>query len=446
MKIRIGHLLLLFLGVSMAASAQDARKFESTKKGSLFGLSFDLTDFVTPNRIMNSSLGHVVSHGEWAKWPDHDLGFSAMFWQGISSRLDVSFQYNGIFARHLKTDNPKKYVNELEGAFHLRALKDDHLFNPFLTAGIGAGYYGWKMAAYTPLGIGVQANLHSRTYFFLEANYRLSLARNVIDDNLFYSVGIAQNFGKKRHRSAPKPAPVPVVVDADNDGVPDSVDACPGVAGLSSMHGCPDSDGDGVADKDDRCPNQTGTAKYQGCPIPDSDGDGVNDEQDKCPNQAGVAKYQGCPIPDSDGDGVNDEMDKCPGVAGPASNNGCPEVKKEQVDRASYAAKHIFFATGKAVLLKQSFKSLDEIATLMEGNPTLKLDINGYTDNTGTPQRNEALSQSRADAVKAYLVKKNVAEDRLTAKGFGEANPVATNKTAAGRAKNRRVELQLKAY
>jgi len=67
----------------------------------------------------------------------------------------------------------------------------------------------------------------------------------------------------------------------------------------------------------------------------------------------------------------------------------------------------------------------------------------GHTDNTGKVETNKALSQKRADAVKAYLVSKNIAESRLTATGMGQDEPIADNKTAAGRAKNRRVELKL---
>lgn len=189
-----------------------------------------------------------------------------------------------------------------------------------------------------------------------------------------------------------------------------------------------------------------GTAKYHGCPIPDTDHDGINDEEDKCPTVAGVAKYQGCPIPDTDNDGVNDEEDKCPTVAGPASNFGCPVIEKSVVDKINYAAKNIFFATGSDKLLPQSSKSLTEVAKIMSDNPSLKLSIDGYTDNTGDAAKNVALSQKRADAVKAFLVNNKVEAAHLTAAGHGSDKPLADNKTAAGRAQNRRVELGLTNY
>ncbi len=209
------------------------------------------------------------------------------------------------------------------------------------------------------------------------------------------------------------------------------------------MKGCPDKDGDGIADKNDNCPDKAGVAKYNGCPVPDSDGDGLNDEQDKCPNQAGVARYQGCPIPDGDGDGVNDEEDKCPTVAGVRSNQGCPEIKEEDVKKVEFAAKNIYFATGSAKLLAKSYKPLDEVAKILNENNGLKLNIDGHTDNTGNADKNSALSQTRADAVKAYLASKGVSEDSMTATGHGSDEPVADNNTASGRAKNRRVELKI---
>jgi outer membrane protein OmpA-like peptidoglycan-associated protein len=215
------------------------------------------------------------------------------------------------------------------------------------------------------------------------------------------------------------------------------------VPGLAAFNGCPDSDGDGIADKEDKCPQVKGIAKYQGCPIPDSDNDGINDEEDKCPNEAGVAKYQGCPIPDSDGDGVNDEEDKCPALAGPASNQGCPEIKEEVKKRIDVAAKNVFFATGSSKLLTKSFKSLNEVVKILNEDPNLKLDIEGHTDNTGKPDKNQVLSEQRAKSVLDYLTSKGVDPSRLVSAGYGQDRPVADNKTAAGRAKNRRVDLKL---
>ena len=207
-----------------------------------------------------------------------------------------------------------------------------------------------------------------------------------------------------------------------------------------------DRDGDGIPDISDKCPDVPGIAKYQGCPIPDTDGDGINDELDKCPTVFGLARYQGCPIPDTDGDGVNDEEDKCPTRPGPVSNKGCPVIAKEVIEKINFAAKNVFFATGSYKLLPKSFKSLDEVVRLMKVDESLIIDIDGHTDSQGSDESNQVLSDNRAGAVKNYLVSKGIVETRLKSAGYGKAKPVADNKTAAGRAKNRRTEMTVRNF
>jgi outer membrane protein OmpA-like peptidoglycan-associated protein len=170
--------------------------------------------------------------------------------------------------------------------------------------------------------------------------------------------------------------------------------------------------------------------------VPDTDGDGINDDNDKCPTVAGVARYDGCPVPDTDGDGVNDENDKCPTVAGPADNDGCPRVE------SSFLPQNVVFQTGSAVLLPRGRAELDKVVAYLKDKEGFDLMIEGHTDNTGTDKINNPLSQRRADAVKAYLVSKGIAADRLYTQGFGSSQPVADNATAAGRAQNRRVEIK----
>jgi outer membrane protein OmpA-like peptidoglycan-associated protein len=106
--------------------------------------------------------------------------------------------------------------------------------------------------------------------------------------------------------------------------------------------------------------------------------------------------------------------------------------------------KSVTFLTGSAVLSKQAAVELDKLYAILNERPNVAINIEGHTDNTGRPETNKTLSQKRADAVKAYLVKKGIAEDRMTATGFGPEKPVADNKTAAGRAENRRVEFSLR--
>jgi outer membrane protein OmpA-like peptidoglycan-associated protein len=257
--------------------------------------------------------------------------------------------------------------------------------------------------------------------------------------------GIAFKFGTGRELTPPPP-PMPVITDRDGDGIPDADDKCPDLRGLAALQGCPDRDGDGIADGDDKCPDVAGIARYQGCPVPDTDKDGINDELDKCPTVPGVSRYMGCPIPDTDGDGINDEEDKCINDKGPASNFGCPVISEEIIRKVNRAAENIFFVSNSDKLMAKSFPKLNEVVTILTENPSLKVSIEGHTDDVGKDDVNQTLSDDRAAAVKAYLVSKGIAENRLTSAGYGETKPVADNKTAAGRAKNRRVEMILRNY
>ncbi len=271
-----------------------------------------------------------------------------------------------------------------------------------------------------------------------------------------HTVGLAIKFGGK---------------DTDGDGIYDKDDACPEVAGLAAFNGCPDSDGDGIEDAKDDCPNEAGLAEFNGCPdadgdgvpdnkdacptvaglkalagCPDADGDGVADKDDECPNQAGPAANKGCPWPDTDGDGVLDKDDKCPNEKGTVANNGCPEVKPtvEVMKQLNEYARTILFDTGKATFKKESIQTLESMNAIFKEYPKANFALEGYTDSVGSDRSNQLLSERRANAVRDWLIANGIDKDRLTAKGFGEENPIDSNKTAAGRTNNRRVEVKLK--
>ncbi len=165
---------------------------------------------------------------------------------------------------------------------------------------------------------------------------------------------------------------------------------------------------------------------------------------DKCPTVPGIERYQGCPVPDSDNDGVNDEEDNCPHLAGTAANHGCPEMDASTQSKVDMMTKNISWTTASsATLSTKSNKSLDQIASMLTADSNLKVRVSVHTAGTGDAGKNKTLSQNRADAVKNYLVSKGVNESQIEATGYGGEQPIADNKTAAGRTKNQRVEIKL---
>jgi OOP family OmpA-OmpF porin len=222
-------------------------------------------------------------------------------------------------------------------------------------------------------------------------------------------------------------------------------------------NGCPlpkDRDGDGIPDEVDACPDVKGVAsadpKKNGCP-PDRDGDGIPDAEDACPDVAGVKsddpKKNGCPLPkDTDGDGITDDVDACPEEKGPPDpdpkKNGCPRV--HVTEKEISILEQVQFDTAKATIKKVSDGLLDEVAGVVKAHPEIKkIEVQGHTDDRGVRLQNQSLSQQRADAVIKALIKRGIDKKRLTAKGYGQDQPIADNTTDEGRQKNRRVQFNI---
>ncbi|MFO0587424.1 MAG: OmpA family protein [Polyangiaceae bacterium] len=215
----------------------------------------------------------------------------------------------------------------------------------------------------------------------------------------------------------------------------------------------PDTDGDTVIDAEDACPRVVGdpspSAKRRGCP-PDRDGDGIVDADDRCPDRPGVAAdgdKNGCP-PDSDGDGIVDPDDACPAEAGPKSEdpkeNGCPKSVRV-VGSQIVILQQVNFETAKSRILPDSFPLLQQVADVLAQHPEIaRLAVDGHTDNRGSEASNLDLSRARAVSVMRWLTEKGVDARRLEARGFGPRRPIAPNTTNEGRAKNRRVEFQIR--
>lgn len=334
------------------------------------------------------------------------------------------------------------------------------------------------------LGVGVMHMFDSYGNMALRSDIRLRIDEaNLVNENHFndYLVNIALIVPLGELEK-----------DRDRDRVLDKNDACPytPLDAKVDAKGCEiDSDSDGIVDSRDICLNTPiGTPiDIAGCPL-DSDKDGVYNASDVCPETpiGRSVDEKGCEL-DSDKDGVVDDKDLChetplgtsvnvtgcaptpvapiapvepvvpPVIEGDRDNDGvpdskdiCPESKHGDKVNASgckvneaFILKGVNFVAGSHHLFPYSASKLSGVAETLRQNPEVVVEVAGYTDNLETPDRHQELSERRAQAVVDYLVSKGVSAANLKSVGYGEANPIATNNTAAGRTKNRRVELHI---
>lgn len=315
----------------------------------------------------------------------------------------------------------------LAGGIARTALEDeDTLSKPFASLGIGQQY---------------KVSDHGRLRWEVRGERIFVGDDEIVDDDLNQVevlLGGVYEFGS----TGPK--------DSDGDGVMDDADKCPKTprGWAVDADGCPlDEDGDGVPDGADKCPGtpKGATVDKKGCPS-DSDMDGVFDGIDQCPDtpRGATVDAKGCPM-DSDGDGVFDGIDQCPntpqGVKVDAK--GCPEAAPLFTpEKQELILEGVNFESNSARLTADSRGTLDKVAESLKAYPDVKVEVGGHTDSVNTDEYNLDLSQRRAQSVVDFLVGQGVNASQLQAKGYGEGSPIATNDTAAGKAKNRRVELK----
>ncbi len=334
-------------------------------------------------------------------------------------------------------------------------------------------------------------------YFPLEAiaGFKVYLARNS-----FFTIGAGRGLAPSQGANPDFRAFIGMVFepndgDRDNDGIKDTVDKCPDAAededgfqdedgcpdpdndrdgildendacrdtpedkdGVEDQDGCPegernDRDGDGILDDVDKCPDspedKDGFQDEDGCPDLDNDEDGILDVDDVCPDDPedkdGFQDEDGCPDPDNDKDRILDQNDKCPDKPETYNNvddeDGCPDRGRVEVGETEISTLDmVYFEYNKAVIKKESYSILNDVAVTLNGNPEILLvEIQGHTDERGDDAYNLDLSDRRAKAVQAYLVDKGVEEKRLTAQGYGETQPLIRESTERAYAKNRRV-------
>ena len=317
---------------------------------------------------------------------------------------------------------------------------------PFIVVGSGGigtnGALGNDFDPMTHFGAGVKVFLTQRTLLRLDVRDNVA-ARKEVDAGATSYPEVLLGFSTVLGRSKPRRVPEK---DSDGDGFLDRSDACPYEPG-KAPDGCPerDRDADGFMDSADACPDVPGVAP-DGCPEKDRDGDGFLDSVDKCPDDPGV-EPDGCPIPDTDGDGILDPDDKCPTVPetknGYQDEDGCPDEIPVALAKFTGTIKGIYFDLDKDTIKPKSKPVLDRAVSVLQEFNTIRIEISGHTDSTGSVEYNRDLSKRRALSVKKYLVEHGVEDARIEYRGAGPDEPVDTNKTAAGRAKNRRIEFTI---
>ncbi len=312
----------------------------------------------------------------------------------ISPELSVLYSPNAEYDGQGNTAITRTLLNGVYSFDKIGSL------TPFAKAGLGYEFVSSEVTNYNEngavldAGAGLKVPLTPSWAFKAEAMYlaKVSNAHNSNADNNFIAlIGLTYSFGAKKQKEI---AQEPVV--------------------------------------------QKPVIKEKVVIVKDSDGDGINDNFDRCPNTPANTKVDGngCKIDlDVDKDGIVNSKDLCPNtpVGEAVNSDGCPAT----------ANLHINFANNSADIVAMSGKELDKYADFLTTYKNYSAKIVGYTDSRGSASYNKKLSQRRAQAVVKALEERGVDASQLKALGRGEANPVADNATAAGRAQNRRIEAEL---
>lgn len=430
------------------------------------------------------SLGGGLSHSE-TDYPKSDLGLSS----------------TGFAEYFIKTDSDIFFGLRIEAGFtNLKSTENNYFDNDVISFGPSANInYRLGERVYPYLGVGLKnlwvdnftaLNFNSEIgirflisrYFTINGALSLNFLNKDNIDNLVVK-GSKNDFYSTFTLSISYAVDLTIADDLDGDGIKNEIDACPEQAedfdGFNDHDGCPefDNDGDGIIDSKDDCANEAedfdGYLDQDGCADPDNDQDGIIDSEDECPDLRedfdGFNDQDGCPELDNDGDGIIDDMDKCPDKAenfnSYEDSDGCPDVipeteiiedtpkttvpktsenKAPPVTRVAIPNEFLLegdntFNPNSAILKKSVYNVLNEIASKMKSNPDFKWRIEGHLDNSGSPRELKALSTSRANTIKNYLVSRGLNKKSFQAVGLSDQFPLAPNSTIIGKLKNRRI-------
>ncbi len=303
----------------------------------------------------------------------------------------------------------KKYSDKLDNSrfdmfFDLGAGSFKIEDESAMSANIGLGFNYWFSNT-----IGIHTNMMTK---WSDENKHLGLT-----NHFHISAGLAFRFGEGTSSSSG------CSNDIDNDGIKNKDDDCPSTFGIAEFNGCPDGDGDGIPDKEDNCPKLAGIPSLNGCP-------------EKVPGELGI---EGTRLKEA-----NDELKN----SNDRLRNSITEIKGANNDMKMAAelliyTRSINYNSDYSVYTKASQYIVDEIRELLNKNSSLMFVIEGHTDNAGSDEYNQKLSEGRAETFKQYLVDNGLPADNFMTVGYGESKPISANEDAEGRAKNRRIEISI---
>jgi len=447
-------LLLLFFTVGLvsiqAQSAMSNDSLNNINRGLILKLGLNLVDntghnnpfslFSDFDQMAFSSNYNIEAEYRFNRWVSLAASWSNNKWEANKGTIDGSIVKTDVNYSAIDLDL-KYYYNQSFGGWFDR---NDWL-ELYLHSGVGRVSQADQSGMTLNVGLGVNIWFSDQFGLNLNGTGKWTLNKEEYNSNHFqYSTSLMYRFASRDK-------------DDDNDGVKNKMDDCPNVSGVARNNGCPeeevyDRDGDGIADSNDECPDVYGTVN--GCPETevtpllkedfDTDGDSVLDSVDKCPKIKGLPTNNGCPLPDTDNDGIVDSVDKCPNVPGVESNDGCPyeEIEIGTTDaNLNIVSKGILFNSGNANLSQDSYPVLIKVVEMMKQYPEAKFKIEGHADSLGRYDSNKRLSQTRANAVRNYLISSGIPAEKLEVEAFGETKPIASNLTKEGRRLNRRVEI-----
>ncbi|MDB2561995.1 OmpA family protein [Sulfurimonas sp.] len=345
---------------------------------------------------------------------NHLLDDSTIFggelqYNGFGSKVKPEFQYLHTEAANIgSTGNTDITRIALNGVYDFDQIGEAI---PLIKAGFGTeDRTSTGDGRFLDLGVGVKIPHDDELALKLEAIYMFNSGRNQ-ENALVLLAGLNYAFGAKAQS-----IPASVDSDDDHDGVLNSIDKCP------------------------KTPtNKINSVNEEGCCLDsDDDKDGVLNSLDKCPTTPANTKVdsKGCTLPqDDDNDGVINAKDECPNTS-PGKlvyNDGCPESLNL----------HVNFPNDSAVIEQGSYQRIKSYAKFLKEHASYSTDIIGYTSNTGNDEYNQKLSEQRAISVQKMIIGEGVPTSKVRAEGRGEANPIASNDTADGRASNRRIEAEI---